>query len=66
MNRKMLRVQQYRRCIEIQPMWNLICKIIQIIIGATGIVTKGLRKNLENITGKYLVDSQQMTAIIKT
>ena len=33
-------------CIEIQRMWNLKCTIIPIIIGATGIVTRSLRKNL--------------------
>jgi hypothetical protein len=35
--------------IEIQQMWNLKCTILPVIIGATGIVTKSLRKNLENI-----------------
>ena len=29
------------------------CKIIPVIIGATGIVTKGLKKNLETIPEKY-------------
>ena len=38
-------------CIKIQRMWNLKCKIIPVIIGATGIVTKGLRKNLEATPG---------------
>jgi hypothetical protein len=33
--------------IEIQRMWNLTCTIIAVIIAATGIVTKNLRKNLE-------------------
>jgi len=33
-------------CIELKCMWNLKCKIIAIIIGATGIVKRGLRKNL--------------------
>jgi len=32
--------------IAIQRMWNLKCKIIPILTGATGIVTKGLKKNL--------------------
>jgi hypothetical protein len=31
---------------EIQRMWNLKCTVIPVIIGATGIVTKSLRKNL--------------------
>jgi hypothetical protein len=39
-------------CIEIQPMWNMKCMIITVVIGATRIVTKGLKKNLEAIPGK--------------
>jgi len=38
-------------CMEIQRMWNLKCTIIPIIIGATGIVTRSLRKNLEAVPG---------------
>jgi hypothetical protein len=29
------------------------CMVVPVIIGATGIVTRGLRKNLEAIPGKY-------------
>jgi hypothetical protein len=50
--------------IEIQRMWNLYCTIIPVIIGATGIATKKLRKNLEAIPGKHSIDSVQKTAII--
>jgi hypothetical protein len=32
------------------------CMIILVIIGATGIVTKGLKKNLEAIPGKHSID----------
>jgi hypothetical protein len=53
-------------CIEIQRMWNLKCTIIQIVIGATGIVTRSLRKNLEAIPGKHSIDSQQKTATLGT
>ena len=31
-------------CIEIQRVWNLKCTIVPVIIGATGIVTRSLRK----------------------
>ena len=41
-------------CIEIQRMWNLKCTIIPVIIGATGIVTRSFRKNLETVPGKTL------------
>jgi len=53
-------------CIEIQRMWNLKCTIIPVIIGATGIVMRSLRKNLESVPGKYSVDSLHETAILGT
>ena len=43
-------------------MWNLRCTIIPIVIGATGIVTRSLRKNLEAVPGKHSIDSLQKTA----
>ena len=51
---------------EIRRMWNLKCTIIPIIIGATGIVTRSLRKNLEAVPGKHSIDSLQKTAIFGT
>jgi len=53
-------------CIEVQRMWNLKCTIVPIIIGATGIVTRSLRKNLEVVPGKHSIDSLQKTAILGT
>jgi hypothetical protein len=53
-------------CIEIQRMWNLKCTIISIVIGATGIVTRSLKKNLEVLPGKHSIDSLQKTAILGT
>jgi hypothetical protein len=53
-------------CIEMQRMWNLKCTIIPVIIGATGIVTRNLRKNLEFVPEKYSIDSLQKTAILGT
>jgi hypothetical protein len=40
--------------------------IVPVVTGATGIVTKGLKKNLVVIPGKHSVDSQQKTAILGT
>jgi hypothetical protein len=40
--------------------------IIAVIIGATGIVTRSLRKNLEAVPGKHSIDSLQKTAILGT
>jgi hypothetical protein len=52
-------------CIEIQRMWNRKCTVIPVKIGATGIVTRSLRKHLEatSIPGKHSIDSLQKTAI---
>jgi len=53
-------------CIEIQRMWKLKCTIVPVIIGATGIVTRSLKKNLEAVPGKHSIDSLQKTAILGT
>jgi hypothetical protein len=53
-------------CIEIQRMWNLKCTIIPVIIGATGIVTRSLRKNLEAVPEKHSILSLQKTALLGT
>ena len=39
---------------------------IPVIIGATGIVTRSLRKNLEAVPGKHSIYSLQKTAILGT
>jgi len=52
-------------CIEIR-LWNLKCTVVPVIIGATGIVTRSLRKNLETVPGKHSIDSRQKTAILGT
>ena len=44
---------------EVQRMWDLKCTIIPVIIGATGIVMRSLRKNLEAVPGKHSIDSLQ-------
>jgi len=45
-------------------MWNLKCMIVPVIIGATGIVMRSLKKNLEIVPGKHSIDSLQKTAIL--
>jgi hypothetical protein len=47
-------------------MWNMKCKIIPVISGAMGTVTKVLKKNLEAIPGKYSIDSLQKTFVLGT
>jgi len=46
-------------------MWNMICEI-PVIIGANGIETKDLAKNLETIPGKHSIDSLQKTTTLGT
>jgi len=46
-------------------MWNMKCMIKPVINGATGVATKGLKKTLEAIQGKYSIDSLQKTAILE-
>jgi hypothetical protein len=51
---------------EIQRMWNMKCFVIPVIIGAAGIVTKGLKKYLKTIPVKHSIDSIQKTAVLGT
>jgi hypothetical protein len=53
-------------CIEIQRLWNLKCTIIPVITGATGIVTRSLRKNLKAVPEKHSINSLQKTAVLGT
>jgi len=42
------------------------CMIVSVITEATGIVTKGLKINVEAIPGKHSAYSSQKTAILGT
>jgi hypothetical protein len=42
------------------------CFVILVVTGATGIVTKGLKKYLETIPGKHSIDLLQKTAALGT
>ena len=53
-------------CIDIQRLWNMKRMVILVITAATGIVRKGLKKNLEVIPGKHSIDSLQKTAMLGT
>jgi len=52
--------------IEIQLMWNVKSKVIPVIIGATGTISKSFRKYVSNITGKHEVKELQKTAVLGT
>ena len=52
--------------IEIQRMWNVKTKVIPVIIGATGTISKTIRKYVSNISGNYEVKELQKTTILGT
>ena len=52
--------------IEIQHMWNVKTKVIPVIIGATGTISKTFRKCVSNIPGNHEVKKLQKTAISGT
>ena len=52
--------------LEIQSMWNVKTKVIPVIIGATGIISKSFRKYVNNIQGKHEVKELQKTTILGT
>ena len=52
--------------IEMQRMWNVKTKVIPVIVGATGTISKSFRKYVSNIPGKHEVKELQKTAILGT
>ena len=52
--------------IEIQHTCNVKTKVIPVILGATGTVSKSFRKYVSNIQGKHEVKELQKTAILGT
>ena len=47
-------------------MWNVKTKVIPVIIGATGTISKSFRKYMSNILGQHEVKELQETAILGT
>ena len=52
--------------IKIQRMWNVKTKVIPVITGATGAISKSFRKYVSNIPGKHEVKELQKTDILGT
>ena len=52
--------------IIIKRMWNVKTKVIPVIIGATGTISKTFRKYVSNIPGNHEVKELQKTAILFT
>jgi RNase P/RNase MRP subunit POP5 len=52
--------------IIIQRMWNVKTRVIPVIIGATGTISKSFRKYVSKIPGTHEVRKLQKTAILGT
>jgi hypothetical protein len=52
--------------IEIQRMWNIKTRVIPVIIGATGTISKSFRKYVSDIPGNHDVKELQKTTILGT
>ena len=52
--------------IEIRRMWNVKTKVIPVITGTTGTISKSFRKYVSNIPGNHEVKELQKTAILGT
>jgi hypothetical protein len=52
--------------IIIQRMWNVKTRVILVIIGATGTISKSFRKHVSTIPGNHEVKELQKTAILGT
>ena len=50
--------------IEIHRMWNVKAKVIPVIIGATGTISKSLRQYLSNIPGRHEIKGLQINSHI--
>jgi len=49
-----------------QRMWNVETRVIPVIIGATGTISKSFRKYASDITGNHDVKELQKTATLST
>jgi hypothetical protein len=52
--------------IEIQRMWNVKARVIPVIIGATGTISKSFGKYVSSIPGNHEVRELQKTTILGT
>jgi hypothetical protein len=52
--------------IEIHRMWNVKTRVIPVIIGATGTISKSVKKYMSTIPGNHEVRELQKTAILGT
>jgi hypothetical protein len=62
--RKEIKIQKFKYRNSANVKHEMFCHTV--VTGATGIVSKGLKKNLETIPGKHSIDSLQKTAVLGT
>jgi hypothetical protein len=66
-NNKEAEILKYKALtIEIHRMWKVKTRVIPVIIGATGTISKSYRKYISNIPGNHEVKELQKTAILGT
>ena len=64
--KKILKYTRKYLTIELQRMWNVKTKVIPVIIGAIGTISKSFIKYVSNIPGGHEAKQLQKTAIIGT
>ena len=66
-NKEAEKILKYKGLIiEIQFMWHVNAKLIPVIIGVTGTISKSLSQYLSNILGKHKIKELQKTAVLVT
>jgi hypothetical protein len=63
---KILKYKDLTRTTEIQRMWNVKTKVIPVLTGATGTISKSFRKYASNIPGNHAVKKLQKRDILGT
>ena len=59
MKKEAEKILKYKDPTEIQHMWNVKAKVIPLINGATGTISKSLRQYLSHIPGKHKIKELQ-------
>ena len=52
--------------IEISKMWSMKTKVIPVVIGALGLIRKGINRYIEQIPGNIRVEELQKTVLLGT
>jgi hypothetical protein len=67
MKKEAEKISKYKNLIlEIQHIWNMKAKVIPVVRGSTGTISKSLKQYLCNIPGKHEIKGLQKKAILGT